>query len=426
VLFKLSLLSILMGIVGAFVLYIFFFFEHYGIEFFWEILPHFFGINQSVTLGIVSPLWVILMTLTGGLLVGIITKASKVHPMLLLQEIEEIGKSGRYGLLDGIVGMIRGLVALVFGGSIGPEGPITGAVAALGTWFAERANLSKPEVMVCLNAAVSGMFGGFFNTSFGWPLILMEGGLESGKLSWKLILPAILAGSIGAGLFFVLTGASFMGLFVVPPVPGFDFVFLIYAAILGLVGSLLGMLFVFLFNLLKRLTKPWEMRRPIELALLAGLFLGVVASGFPLVLFDGGSVNSLTLGTLIANAAGIGTPLLAMYSFMKIAVTTVCLALGWAGGIFFPTFFIGGAMGLAINQLFPFIPLAICMSCVMVGVVMPVTKLPLTISIVIALAFGIRLSGVIAVAAVTSYLFAYSVHLKFGDEHGKGAPPNQS
>jgi len=95
------------------------------------------------------------------------------------------------------------------------------------------------------------------------------------------------------------------------------------------------------------------------------------------------------------------------------------LAFGEAGGFFFPTFFIGGAMGLAINLVFPFIPLAICMSCVMVGIVMSLAKVPIAMSLIVALAFGARLTGVIAVAAVTAYLVTYSVHLSFGEESPK-------
>ena len=423
-LFKLSLLSILMGILGAIVLYIFAFIMHYGIEFLWVTVPLFLGILPEF---LAPPYFIISMTLIGGLLAGAITKATKVRPTLLQQELEEIAAHGRYGMLDGIVGMIRGLVAILFGASIGPEGPMTGACASLGTWFAERANLPKPEVMVCLSAAISGMFGGFLNTPVGWPILFVEGGLESGKLSWKVLLPTILAGSVGAGLFFVLTGASFMGEFIVPPVPGFDFIFLIYAVILGLVGALLGMLFVYFFNGLKRLVKRWEVNHAIELGLLAGLVLGVVASGFPLVLFDGASVNTLTIGTLITSAAGLGAPMVFLYSFMKLTVTVVCLAFGEAGGFFFPTFFIGGAMGLAINLVFPFIPLAICMSCIMIGIVMALAKVPIAMSLIIALAFGVRLTGVVAVAAVTAYLLTYSVHLSFGDKEEKHvAGPKQS
>ena len=423
VLFKLSLLSILMGILGAIVLYIFAFIMHYGIDFLWVTIPNFLGIPAEF---LAPPYFIISMTLIGGLLAGAITRVSKVPPTLLQQELEEIAQHGRYGMLDGIVGMIRGLVAILFGASIGPEGPLTGACASLGTWFAERAKLPKPEVMACLSSAIGGMFGGFLNTPFGWPLLFVEGGLESGKLSWKVLLPTILAGSVGAGLFFVLTSSSFMGEFLVPPVPGFDFIFLIYAVILGLVGALLGMLFVYFFNGLKRLVKRWEVNHAIELGLLAGLVLGVVASGFPLVLFDGASVNTLTIGTLITSAAGLGAPMVLLYSFMKLTVTVVCLAFGEAGGFFFPTFFIGGAMGLAINLVFPFIPLAICMSCVMVGIVMALAKVPIAMSLIVALAFGARLTAVIAVAAVTAYLFTYGVHLRFGEKEESTTGPKQS
>jgi len=418
VLLKLSLISVLMGIIGAFVLFAFVFVLEHGIEFLWVELPHFLGLPSfhEVPTGILYPPLVISLTLIGGLLVGALTKISKVPPTILQQEIEEIMKTGRMGMLHGMVAMIRGLVALIFGGSIGPEGPLTGGCAALGTWFAEQSKLPKPEVIICLSSTVSGMFGGFLNTPFAWPLIVTEGGLESGKLNWKLLLPAIIAGAVGAGLFYVLTGSSFMGTFPVPPVTDFNFMYLIYAVPLGLVGALLGILFVYFFNFLKKLIGPFESRRPIELALLAGLVLGVVASFFPLVLFDGANVNTLTLGTLIGNAAGLGTPMLVAYSFMKLLVTVVCLAFGWAGGFFFPSFFIGGAMGLAINQLFPFIPLAICMSCVMVGIGMALAKIPIALTLVLALAFGLRLSPVVAVAAVTAFICTYGVHFVFDEK----------
>ena len=84
-------------------------------------------------------------------------------------------------------------------------------------------------------------------------------------------------------------------------------------------------------------------------------------------------------------------------------------------------------MGLAINQLFPFIPLAICMACVMVGVVMALAKAPIAMTLIIALAFGVRLTAVIAVAAVTAYLLTYSLHFDFGPKHEETptASPNQ-
>ena len=73
-------------------------------------------------------------------------------------------------------------------------------------------------------------------------------------------------------------------------------------------------------------------------------------------------------------------------------------------------------MGLAINQLFPFIPLAICMSCVMVGIGMALAKIPIALTLVLALAFGLRLSPVVAVAAVTAFICTYGVHFVFDEK----------
>ena len=168
----------------------------------WTNLANIFGISN----GVYDALFVIPMCLIGGLIVGLITKYTKVKPMLLQQDLAEFAETGQLNPRAGYVGMVRGFIALVFGASIGPEGPLTGGSGGLGTWLAMKLKLPKPVIAESTNAAISGMFGGFLDSPFGWPIITIEMGLQSGKLSWKMVLPGVVAGAIGFAVYFGITG----------------------------------------------------------------------------------------------------------------------------------------------------------------------------------------------------------------------------
>ena len=135
----------------------------FGTAVVWEIVPRAFGLNEGVD----SPLFILAACLLGGFLVGFITHLTKVKPQLLAEEMGEITDNGRMDPRSGLVGMIRGLIGLIFGGSIGPEGPLTGGSGALGTWLAERLRMPRPVVSHPLGN--ERMFGSFLASPFGSP-----------------------------------------------------------------------------------------------------------------------------------------------------------------------------------------------------------------------------------------------------------------
>jgi H+/Cl- antiporter ClcA len=331
----------------------------FGTVVIWELLPRSFGLNA----GIDSPLFILCACLLGGLLVGMITHLSQVRPRLLAEEMEEIVDNGRIVPRKGLVGMVCGLIGLTFGGSIGPEGPLTGGSGAVGTWLAERLRLPRPVVAVSTLSGMSGMFGSFLASPFGFAMFAIEGGLEKGKLSWKLLLPSIVAASVGYTVFFGLTGYTFGGNYQFPGYDGWSIVDLGYAVLLGMAGGLLGLLFILIFRRTRDLTGRWR-PHPIGLAVLGGLILGVAGMVFPLVLFSGDA----ELQVLLDDAAELGLVTLLVLALVKVLVTAMCLSLGWSGGYIFPSFFMGAALGLAIHQAVPFIPEAVCLVCVMSGV----------------------------------------------------------
>jgi H+/Cl- antiporter ClcA len=390
--YKLILVSALVGGLAGLQFLLFITIMTYGQEAIWEGIASSFGLAY----GAASTSFIIGFCALGGLLVGLITKLTKVPPHLLVQDMQEYGETGEMDPRGGWVGMIRGLVGLLFGGSIGPEGPLTGGSGALGTYFAKKAKLSKPVEAVTTYAAMNGMFGAFLGSPFIFPLITVEG---SGKLNWKLVLPGIVAGSVGFGVFDIITNKLYGPIYQFPPYSGFQFVQLFEAVLLGLVGGLLGLLFIRFYRALKTAIRPWE-SHPIELAVTAGLILGAVASAFPLVLFDGQN----QINVLLLHTAEYSILFLLVLALAKLFVTVICLAFGWSGGYIFPSLMIGTSLGLAMHLLLPFIPEIVCLCCAMTGVAVVLLRSPIAISILVIGLFGLHIVPIVMISATTAFL----------------------
>ncbi len=410
----LLLVSGVVGVSGALLTFAFFLALKFGTAVVWELVPRAFGLNEGVD----SPLFILAACLLGGFLVGFITHLTKVKPQLLAEEMGEITDNGRMDPRSGLVGMARGLIGLIFGGSIGPEGPLTGGSGALGTWLAERLRMPRPVVAISTLSGMSGMFGSFLASPFGFAMFAIEGGLEKGKLSWKLLLPSIVAASVGYTVFFALTGYTFGGNYRFPGYDGWSIVDLGYAVVLGTAGGALGLMFIFIFRHTRDLTRRWR-AHPVELAVLGGLILGAVGMVFPLILFSGDA----ELQVLLDDAAELGLISLLALAFMKVLVTAMCLSLGWSGGYIFPSFFMGAALGLAIHQALPFIPGIVCLVCVMSGVAVALMKSPIALALIVQALFDVRLAPVIAISILAAFLLTYRHDLvpnAMNDKAGKG------
>jgi H+/Cl- antiporter ClcA len=400
--YRLLFVSGAVGALGALVTVAFFVEMEYGIAFIWEELPAAFGLQA----GIDSAAFVIAFCLLGGLLVSLITYFSKVRPVLLAEELGEFVETGRLAPRNGMVGMVRGLIGLIFGGSIGPEGPLTGGCGSLGTWIADRLKVRSPANAVFTLSGISGMFGSFLGSPFGFAVLSIEVGLEKQKMSWKALLPSIVAASVGYTIFFALTGYVFGGNYQFPAYEEWNMIDLGYAVLLGLLGGLVGLLFMGLFKLLRRWSARWS-SRPIELAVLAGLVLGVIGAVFPVLLFSG----DRQIQTIIDDAVGLGFVMLLALALLKVLLTVVCLSLGWSGGYIFPSFFIGTAMGLAVHQLLPFMPEIVCIVGVMAGVSVALLKSPIALAMIIQTLFDVRLAPVIAISIVVAFILTYRTEL---------------
>ena len=300
------------------------------------------------------------------------------------------------------------MVSLVCGAPLGPEAPLTVATGAVGGAIAEKARMPTPVVTLSALSAISGFFGAFLTSPFAGALIFIETTLEKGIMTWKAILPSIVAATAGFAVYYLISGSFIGSMFTLPPYGGFKNIDLFYAIGLGLIGGVCGIFFIILYKKMRALFEPME-HQPVVLGLIGGLGLGLAGMLFPLTLFMG----SDQLQVLINNSLEVGLVLLFLLVVVKIVLVTFSFSTGFAGGYIFPGFFIGGTLGILVFRLLPFIPLAVCLVCVIAGFSVALLRSPIAFALIIATVFEPDLVPAMAIALVMGFVVSYRFSLPY-------------
>lgn len=234
--------------------------------------------------------------------------------------------------------LLGGALALIGGGSLGPEALMTRlvAVASHRIWRGADRDL--------IAAAMAGSLGLFRS-----PLL---GGAALAGRRWQLLwrwLPATLGGMAG---FVVFDGLSDLGggLHGVPydwPTDQEQRLSALAAALLaGLVGGVCGLLLKRWRGWLQRLNL---VERCWWCPVITGLVLGVCLWALPLAPFSGEE----QLRPLVLGHWQLGPSLLVASGLVKLLLVGGCLETGWRGGQFFPVILASSAIGMGLHQLLP-------------------------------------------------------------------------
>jgi H+/Cl- antiporter ClcA len=389
------------GAIGALMMIAFFFLEDTLIAIVWEDIPIY-------SLAPVFNPWILVICVIGGLGVGLIRHYFRGGIAIMAEDLIEFNKEGRFGLKRGIELFIRGLVSLVGGAPLGPEAPLTVSAGAVGTVIAEKAHMPPPGVTLLSLSAISGFFGAFLSSPFGGALIFIETTLEKGIMTWKAILPSIVAATAGFAVYFMISGSFIGSMFSLPVYEEFRNIDLLYAIGLGILGGACGIFFIILYKKMRAIFEPME-NRPVLLGLLGGFGLGIAGILLPLTLFMG----SDQLQFLIDHYLEVSLFLLFALVIAKIVLITFSFSTGFAGGYIFPGFFIGGTLGILVFRLFPFIPLAVCLVCVIAGVSVSLLRSPIALAMIIAIVFDPELIPAMAIALVMGFIVSYGYSLPY-------------
>ena len=243
------------GAIGALMMIAFFLLEDTLIAIIWKDIP-----VDSLT-PVFNP-WILVICVTGGLGAGLIRHYFNGEIAIMAEDLIEFNRDGRFALKRGVELFFRGLVSLVCGAPLGPEAPLTVSAGAAGTLIAEKARMPLPIVTLSSLAAISGFFGAFLSSPFAGALLFIETTLEKGIMTWKAVLPSIVAATAGFAVYFLLSGSFISSMFTLPAYDQFRDIDLVYAVFLGLLGGSCGILFIILYKKMRAIFEPLE-HRPV-------------------------------------------------------------------------------------------------------------------------------------------------------------------
>ena len=383
--------GILLGLLSALGAYIFVAIMDFGINLLW---------TEPPDAAFLSGAWQIVVIMTvAGFLVGLLyrfTNAREINSIMAMVK-------GDMDTKPVPAGVLVSLISLVGGFSLGPEVPAGMIAAGLSTWVSKWRNLSEDIRKSNIVSGVVAAYSGVFTSPLAILMIPIELPHMQSVAYYGTLIVAAAAAVIGFVVFFAGEGFEFSGMLRLLDLPGYEFEVwhIAVGVILGVVGAILTLIYGLTTKGLKGIVAPLN-RMPIVRSTLGGLLLGLLGVALPLTLFLG----SGGLVVVTENAAELGVILLIVYVFAKILATAGAQATGFIGGPIFPMFFIGGTAGTVVHLLFPQIPIALAVSCMMAAVPAALLPIPISLGLLTMLIAGLSILDAIPVfvAALTGFL----------------------
>lgn len=335
-------LGFLVGVFSA----VFLLLVNFCIHFVWSVIPSNMNDFQFYPL---------IVGLIGGILVGVFQKYIGSYPKTMHETMHEFKQNKKIGYKNRLSkNFISAVIVLTFGASLGPEAALASLLGGMISWVGDRMKITLKRKEQLVQLSIGAMLAGVFHA----PIIGLSESVEidwkeqSFKRKWKKIVVYVVTAYFGF-LGFVLTNRIF------PREAVFEIrvssiSWSMDAILLYLPALLVGLLFGYAFLLMEKMSEKLAslLNKPIILALIAGLAIGVLGTISTLFLYSGEhEILSLT-----SNYEEYTLEFLIFLGIGKALLTNLCFSFGWRGGKIFPAIFASTALGLAFVQVFPFTP----------------------------------------------------------------------
>lgn len=331
----------------------------------------------------------------GGLLILIGMIAPTEDLETLLRQSEDPGHLPRRAVFTTALAAI---VAVAFGGAIGPEAGIVAVVAQMSTIVSHLIGRDVVTQRVIGQAGSAGALGGLYGSPPGAAAI---DGDDLGP-SKALQLAAGFAG------FFVFIGVAKLtaggeGAHISLPTTDKPHMQPLLLLVVALAAATAGLLFRALHHAFDRVAARISQR---WLVVVVGTVLfAALAATQPLLRFSGhhelDDLQSLVEG-------GLWWPLVAL-AIGKVIALALCLVSGWRGGEFFPLVFIGGAIGGAMAVLLPQLDVSAAMATGMVATAAVGWRRTLAVLLILVLLIDVPVALPLLIGAGVAYAISLVV-----------------
>lgn len=243
--------------------------------------------------------------------------------------------------------LLIGLFSLLAGAALGPEAVLVPACMILGAYVGTKISKDKQVIKLLSAAGIIALFTAFFHSFLvGIISLALVTKQAKTKLNPILLITAIIASAVSYWTLRLVSGESFAQM----PDSSWQFGFntLFAGAILAVAGYLVvyGMHYAHQFSEIARKAvnpKAWWVHALLASSVISALYL----IGGPLVEFTG----NRSIVPMFDQAAGLGLVGLIWILIVKTVTISWSKAIGYRGGMIFPTIFLAAVL-VAIAQLY--------------------------------------------------------------------------
>ncbi|MEG0377398.1 MAG: chloride channel protein [Eubacterium sp.] len=379
-------IAFLGAVVGA-VVWFLLWLMNLGIDFVWGWIPE--QIN--------FPAYSVIICTAGGLLIGLLQKKFGSCPEELSEVMGTIKSGGRIPYNNLHIIAICALMPLIFGGSLGPEAGLTGVIAGLCYWLADRFKTSYAQVDELAKVGVAATLGVIFRAPlFGFVNEVEDekGGSVIPKNSKILLYFIAIFGGFGVFMFLTgtLGGGLGMGRFSAVNAGRNEWIAMLP---LAAVGALCGILYPIFGLLVRKIVAPIK-KYPVILAVIGGLILGLVGMFLPFTMFAG----EHEMSEIMEIWQGFPIWVLLLTGIAKLFMINFCLETGWRGGNIFPVIFSGVCIGYGFAALFPMLDPTFCVAVITAAVTGAIMRKPIAVVMLLIICFPVNAIIPMCVAAV--------------------------
>ena len=311
-------------------------------------------------------------------------------------------------------------ISAIAGASLGPSFALVMIGGGLGSWIASRRWPGDEAARLDATlAGISGGFGGAFTSPGLGTLIVSELAPTPKDRYIEGILPQLIAATVAFAVFYGVVGTTFLNSFAVP-VDDFASSHLLIGLVLGLVSSLIMIVFVIIVKLMQ--LAATKLPNALARGVVGGALVGLIAFALPLTV--GAGNDQLT--TVIDESASISIWLLVAVLIGKMLAMAISLATGFIGGNVLPMLFVGGTAGVVVHLMFPDVPYAIAVGCMLAAVPGATIKAPIGLTFIAVLAVGLGplTAAPVVIAVATAYLTTASVVALIRSRHAEVPEPH--
>ena len=188
----------LIGVIGALMMMAFVFLQDSLTAILWKDIP-----VDSLT-PVFNPL-ILVICVAGGLGAGVIRHYFKGEIAIMAEDLIEFNEKGRFTLKRGVELSYGDWSPLSAVRRSARKPRLRSPRGAVGGAIAEKARMPPPVVTLSSLSAISGFFGAFLSSPFAGALIFIETTLEKGIMTWKAVLPSIVAATTGFAVYFLVS-----------------------------------------------------------------------------------------------------------------------------------------------------------------------------------------------------------------------------